>query len=50
MKRKNNRIIENPYQNISESEYQVEKRRLQVELLKIQQWLVRQKLSLVVVF
>ena len=50
MKRKNIRIIENPYEKISESEYQVEKRRLQVELLKIQQWLVRQKLSLVVVF
>jgi hypothetical protein len=50
MKRKKIRIIENPYQNISESEYQVEKRRLQVELLKIQQWLVHQKLSLVVVF
>jgi len=50
MKRKKIRIIENPYQNVSESEYQVEKRRLQVELLKIQQWLVHQKLSLVVVF
>ena len=50
MKRKNIRIIENPYQNVSESEYQIEKRRLQVELLKIQQRLVRQKLSLVVVF
>lgn len=50
MKQKNIRIIENPYQNISESEYQVEKRRLQVELLKIQQWLVRQKISLVVIF
>ena len=50
MKRKNIRIIENPYQNISEDEYQNEKRRLQLELLKIQQWLVRKELSLVVVF
>lgn len=50
MKRKNIRVIENPYQNITESDYQIEKRRLQVELLKIQQWLIRKELSLVVIF
>lgn len=50
MKRKNIRIIENPYQDISEGDYQIEKRRLQVELLKIQQWLIRKELSLVVIF
>jgi len=50
MKRKNIRIIENPYQDISEGDYQIEKRRLQVELLKIQQWLIRKELSLVIIF
>lgn len=50
MKLRKIKAIETPYTNVSESEYQVEKRRLQVELLKIQQWIIKNKLRLVVIF
>ncbi len=44
------RIIEAPYEGISSSEYQIEKRRLQYELLKIQQEVVKNNRRLVVLF
>ena len=50
MKLKKINAIETPYQDISEEDYQVEKRRLQVELLKIQQWLIKNEKRLAIVF
>ena len=50
MKLKKLKAIETPYTGISEQDYQIEKRRLQVELLKIQQRLVKKGQSLVVIF
>lgn len=42
--------IDTPYVGISEKDYQIEKRRLQVELLKIQQSIIKNKQRLAVVF
>ncbi|MGB0445582.1 MAG: polyphosphate kinase 2, partial [Porticoccaceae bacterium] len=50
MKQRKIKKIETPYAGISESDYQIEKRRLQVELLKIQQRLIKTNQKLVVVF
>ena len=50
MKLRKIKAIETPYENISESDYQIEKRRLQVELLKIQQWVMKRNLKLIVLF
>ena len=50
MKLRKIKKIETPYTGISESDYQAEKRRLQVELLKIQQRLIKTDQKLVVVF
>lgn len=50
MKLKRIQAIETPYEGISEKDYQIEKRRLQVELLKIQQHVIRKGLRLAIVF
>jgi len=50
MKFKKIKAIETPYQGIKEKEYQIEKRRLQVELLKIQQIIVSNNERMVIVF
>lgn len=50
MKLKKIRTIETPYTGISEKDYQIEKRRLQVEILKIQQRLIKEGQRLAVVF
>ncbi len=50
MKSKKLKAIETPYVGINETDYQVEKRRLQVELLKIQQEITRNNQRLVIVF
>lgn len=50
MKLKKIKTVETPYQDITEKDYQVEKRRLQVELLKIQQSIVAKKGRLAIVF
>lgn len=42
--------IETPYKGVTERDYQIEKRRLQVELLKIQQNLIKNNNGLAVVF
>ena len=42
--------IEEPYTGISEEDYQVEKRRLQVELLQIQQKVLKNGLRLAILF
>ena len=42
--------IETPYSAITEKNYQIEKRRLQVELLRIQQKIIQDNLRLVVIF
>ena len=42
--------LETPYVGISKSEYQIEKRRLQLELLKIQQWIIKNKHRVLVIF
>ena len=50
MKQKKIKTIETPYRGISEKDYQNEKRRLQVELLKIQQRLIKDGQRLAIVF
>ncbi len=50
MKLSKNTLIETPYQGIDETDYQIEKRRLQVELLKLQQHVVKKGLRLAVLF
>lgn len=50
MKQKKIKTIETPYQGISENDYQNEKRRLQVELLKIQQRLIKDGQRMAIVF
>lgn len=50
MKRKQVKSIDTPYVGISNAEYQVEKRRLQVELLKIQQRVINTGQRLAIVF
>ena len=50
MKLKKIKTIETPYRGINEQDYQNEKRRLQVELLKIQQRLIKNGQSLAIVF
>lgn len=50
MKLKKIKTIETPYTGISEKDYQIEKRRLQVEILKIQQRLIKEGQQLAVVF
>lgn len=50
METKHLQSIETPYEGISSAEYQIEKRRLQVELLKIQQHVIKQELKLAIVF
>ncbi len=50
MKIKSVKNIETPYLGVSEEQYQIEKRRLQVELLKIQQELMREGRRLAIVF
>ncbi|WP_394175594.1 polyphosphate kinase 2 family protein [Thalassotalea litorea] len=42
--------IDTPYEGINEADYQIEKKRLQVELLKIQQRLVRENQRLAITF
>ncbi len=42
--------IESPYEGVDECSYQIEKRRLQVELLQIQQRVIREGLRVAVVF
>jgi polyphosphate kinase 2 len=44
------KTIETPYEGISEEDYQIEKRRLQVELLIIQQAVIKQNQRLAIVF
>ena len=44
------KTLETPYAGVSDQEYQVEKRRLQVELLNIQQRLIKDRQRLAVVF
>ena len=50
MKLKKIKAIETPYAGINEASYQVEKRRLQLELLRIQQKIIRKNLRLAVIF
>ena len=50
MKARKIETIETPYSGISKPDYQVEKRRLQLELLKIQQKLIRKDMRLAVIF
>ncbi len=50
MKLKKIKAIETPYENISHESYQIEKQRLQVELLRLQQKIIEQGLRLAVVF
>lgn len=50
MKLKKIKSIETPYNGISEADYRVEKRRLQVELLRIQQLVIREGYRLALVF
>lgn len=50
MKLKKIKSIETPYIGVSEADYQIEKRRLQVELLKIQQRVIKEDQRLVIVF
>ena len=50
MKTRKITTIETPYTGISESDYQKEKRRLQIELLKIQQRVVKQGFKMCIVF
>ena len=50
MKLKKIKTIETPYTDISEKDYQIEKRRLQVELLKIQQRVIKEGKRLAIVF
>lgn len=50
MKIKPLRVIEDPYRGISDEDYQVEKRRLQLELLHIQQRLIKEGGRLAIVF
>jgi len=44
------KTIETPYSGILEADYQIEKRRLQLELLKFQQFIVQESLSVAIVF
>lgn len=50
MKLKKIKAIETPYAGVSEQDYQIEKRRLQYELLKIQQHLIKDNQRLAIVF
>ena len=50
MKTRKITTIETPYSGISENDYQKEKRRLQIELLKIQQRVVKQGSRMAIVF
>lgn len=50
MKQRKISAIETPYGGISEEDYQIEKRRLQVELLRIQQRLMKDGQKLAIVF
>ena len=50
MKARNIKVIETPYEGVSEEDYQIEKRRLQVEILKIQQKIIRNDQRLIVLF
>ena len=50
MKTRKNSTIETPYSGIGETDYQKEKRRLQIELLKIQQRVVRKGSRMAIVF
>lgn len=50
MKLQNIKVMETPYQGVNEQDYQIEKRRLQFELLKIQQKFIRKKQKLAIVF
>lgn len=50
MKPRNIKSIETPYQDVSEHDYQIEKRRLQVEILKIQQKAIKNDQRIIVLF
>ena len=50
MKLKKIQSIETPYNGISNADYQIEKRRLQVELQRLQQRIIKQKLRVAIVF
>jgi polyphosphate kinase 2 len=50
VKLKKIKAIETPYEGISHADYETEKQRLQLELLKIQQSVIKNNLRLVVVF
>lgn len=50
MKLRKIRAIESPYEGVTEEQYQIEKRRLQVELLKIQEKIKKRGQRLVIVF
>lgn len=50
MKLKKIKAIETPYKGISEKDYQIEKRRLQLEMLKIQQRVIKENLRVALVF
>ena len=50
MKTRKISTIETPYSGIGETDYQKEKRRLQIELLKIQQRVVRKGSRMAIVF
>jgi len=50
MKSKKAEAIETPYKGITQTDYHVEKRRLQVELLRIQQKIIKKNSRLAVIF
>lgn len=50
MKLKTIDFIETPYTNLNDDDYPTEKRRLQLELLKIQQRIIKHKKRLVIIF
>ena len=50
MKARNITAIETPYNEVSDHDYQIEKRRLQVEILKIQQRVIKNNQRLIILF
>ncbi|MBO6703819.1 MAG: hypothetical protein JJ921_15865 [Pseudomonadales bacterium] len=50
MKARKIKVIETPYEGVSQEDYQIEKRRLQVEILKIQQKIISQDRRLIILF
>ncbi|MBO6557910.1 MAG: hypothetical protein JJ957_15485 [Pseudomonadales bacterium] len=50
MKARKIKVIETPYEGVSQEDYQIENRRLQVEILKIQQKIISQDRRLIILF